>query len=114
MSPARTVTASSVATGGWCFTSGGTGTTVTVVVELAMPSDTVYSNWSCSVIASDAVMRATVLFSTSTESRSPDASVSTVCTASTRPLGDTSLVSTASVVGSPGRRYAVSFTAIGG
>jgi hypothetical protein len=36
------------------------------------------------------------------------------CTANTAPLGDTSLFKTLTVVGSPGRRNAVSLTAIGG
>ena len=41
MSPARTFTESSTATGGWCFTSGGTGTTVTVAVAVFTPSEMV-------------------------------------------------------------------------
>ena len=36
------------------------------------------------------------------------------CTANTAPLGETSLFSTFTVVGSPGRRKAVSLTAMGG
>ncbi len=58
--------------------------------------------------------RATVFVRISTETRSSVAVSSTDCTASTRPDGDTSFASTGTVVGSPGRRYAVSFTAMGG
>jgi hypothetical protein len=106
MSPTRTFAVSLAATGGWCFVSAGTGTTVIPAVAVEMPSLTVYAKLTCSVSAAGDVTRMSVLSSSSTTSPLAVScgSTCTLCTASTRPLGLTSFASTETVTGSSPRR----------